>query len=144
MRHQSRPAHFQMLFDLSTASLQEYEKHTGIVLSEHPLAERVRYSDSAKSVTAILQNQLPACSTLGGIHRITKSLSSIVSVLHTLSVRVDLNWVRSQMLLGLFHLSRLFYSHSPSRYQYMPRLLSYSLYVFLSYLRAYFSDVQML
>jgi hypothetical protein len=108
MRHPSRPAHFQMLFDLSAASLQEYEKQTGITLSEHPLAKQVRYSDSAESVTAILQEQLPAGrgrSALLGTDRIMKSLSSIVSILYTLSVSVDLNWVRSKMLIGLFHLS---------------------------------------
>src|SRR5258708_13372321 len=58
IRHQSRQAHFQMLYDLLASSLQEYEEQTGITLSEHPLAEQLRYSDSAESVTAILQNQL--------------------------------------------------------------------------------------
>jgi hypothetical protein len=130
MRHQSRPAHFQTLFNVFATSLQEYEKQTGIVLSKHALAEQLRsYSDSAESVTIILQEQVPACSEFGGTDRITKSLSSVVSVLYTLSVSVDFYWVRSKMLIGLFHLSCLFYSHSPLRSQYMLRLLSYSLYV---------------
>lgn len=103
MLHQSRPAHFQILFDLSTASLQEYEKQTGIALSKHPLAKQLRYSDSAESVIAILQEQLPACSEFGGT-RIAKSLSSVVSVLCALSISVDLYLVRSKMLIGLFHL----------------------------------------
>ena len=104
MRHQSRSADFQLLFNLSAASLQEYEKQTGIALSKHPLAEQLRYSDSAEFVTAVLQEQVPACSEFGGTDRITKSLSSVVSVLYTLSVSVDLNWVRSKLLIGLFHL----------------------------------------
>jgi hypothetical protein len=104
MRHQSRPADFQMLFNLSAASLREYEKQTGIALSKHPLAEQLRYSDSPESVTAILQEQVPAYSEFGGTDRITESLSSVVSVLYTLPVGVDLNWVCSKMLLRLFHL----------------------------------------
>jgi hypothetical protein len=126
MRHQSRPADFRVLFNLSAAS---YEKQTGIALSIHPLAERLRCSDSAESITTILQEQLPACSEFGGTDRIMKSLSSVVSVLYTLSVSADLNWVRSKMLFGLFHLSCLFYSYSLLRHQYVSGLLSYSLYV---------------
>jgi hypothetical protein len=93
-----------MLFNLFAASLQEYEKQTGIPLPKHPLAEKLRYSDSAESVTAILQEQVPARSEFGGTDRISKSLSSVVSVLNTLSVSIDLNWVRSEMLIGLFFL----------------------------------------
>jgi hypothetical protein len=66
MRHQSRPADFQTLFNLTAASLQKYEKQTGVALSEHPLAEQLQYSDSAESVIAILQEQVPACSEYGG------------------------------------------------------------------------------
>ena len=139
MRHYSRPAHFQTLFNLFSASLQEYEVQTGNELSTHPLAKQLRYSDSAESVTAILQKQLPAGSEFGVTDRIRKSLSGVVSVLYTLSVEVNLNWVRSKMLFGLFHLSCLFYSHSALQNQYIPGLLSYSLYVPL--LRAYFSDL---
>jgi hypothetical protein len=102
MHHQSRPAHFQ-LFKLFAASLQEYEKQTGISLSIHPFAERLRRSDSAESVTAILQGQVPVHSEFGGIDRIAKSISSVVSALYTLSVNVDLNWVRSKLFIGLFH-----------------------------------------
>ena len=93
-----------MSFDLFAASLEEYKKQTGVALSEHPLNEQLRYSDSAESVTAILKEQIPACSEIGRTDRITKSLSSVVSVLYTLSFSVDLNWVRSKTLFGLFHL----------------------------------------
>jgi hypothetical protein len=105
MSRQSRPADFQMSFNLFEASLQEYEKQTGIALSKHPLAEQLRCSDSAESVTAVLQEQVPTCtSEFGGTDKITKSLSSIVSVLYTLSVSVDLYWVHSKMPIELFHL----------------------------------------
>ena len=92
-----------MLFNLFAASLEEYEEQTGIVLSKHPLTEQLRYSDSAESVIAILQEQVSACSEFGGTDRVTKSLSSIVSVMCTLSVSSDFNRVRSKMLIGLFH-----------------------------------------
>jgi len=92
-----------MLYNLFAASLQKYEKQTGVALSEHPLAEQLRYSDSAESVTAILQEQVAACSEFGGTDRITKSLSCVVPVLYTLSVSIDLYWVRSKMLIGLFN-----------------------------------------
>ena len=95
MGHQLRPADFQMLFNLSVASLQEYEKQTGVALSKHPLAKQLRYSDSAETVTTILQEQVPAAySEFGGTDRITKSLRSVVSILYTLSASKDLNWVR--------------------------------------------------
>jgi hypothetical protein len=90
----------KMLLNLFSASLHEYEEQTGIALSKYPLA--LRNSDSAESVTAILQEQVP--SVFGVTDRITKSLSSIVSVLYTLSISVDLDWVHSKMLIGLFHL----------------------------------------
>ena len=93
-----------MLINLFVAALQEYEIQTGIALSDHPFAEQLRYNDSAESVNAILQEQVPVSSEFGEIDRITKSLSSVVSVLHTLPVSVDLDGVRSKMLVGLFHL----------------------------------------
>jgi len=102
MLHQSRPAYFQAV-DLFADSLQEYEKQTGISLYNHPLAEQLQYFDSAESVTTILQEQLTACSEFRGTDRITKSLSSVISVLYTLPVSVDL-WVRSKVLIGLFYL----------------------------------------
>jgi hypothetical protein len=92
-----------MLFNLFSASLQEYEEQTGIALSEHPLAEQLQNSDSAESITAILQEQVP--SEFGVTDRISKSLNSVV-VLYTLSITgsVDLIWVRSKIPIGLFHL----------------------------------------
>lgn len=110
MHHPNSEAHLpaadgsQTLFNLFADSFQKYEKQAGITLSKHLLAEQLRYSDSAESVTVILQEQVPACSEFGGTDRITKSLSSVVSVLYTLSISVDLNWVRSKKLFGLYHL----------------------------------------
>ena len=102
MHRQPKQPHFQMLFDLFTASLQECEEQTGIALSKHPLAKQLQYSDSAESVTVVLLEQVPACSESGESYRITKSLSSVISVLYRLSVSVDLYRVRLKMLIGLF------------------------------------------
>ena len=90
--------------DLFVASLQEYEKQTGIALFDHPLAEQLRYYDSAESVATILQEQVPVYSEFGGTDRITKSLSSVVSVLYALSVSFDFYLARSKVLIRLFHL----------------------------------------
>ena len=76
---------------------------TGIALSNHPLVEQLRYPDSAESVTAFLQGKVPACSEFGATDRITKSLSSVVSVLYALPV-FHLYWVSPKVLIGLFHL----------------------------------------
>ena len=93
-----------MSLNLLAASLREYETRTGIALLEHPLAEKLRYSDTPESVTAILQEQVPVYGESGGNNRIVKSFSSVVPVLCTLSVSLDLNWVRSSMPIGFFHL----------------------------------------
>ena len=87
-----------------SASLREYEEKTGIILSEHPVAEQLRYCDSAESVITILQEQVPPCSEFEGADRISKSLSNVVSILYKLPVGVDLYWVRSKILIGLLHL----------------------------------------
>jgi len=90
--------------NLFVASLQEYEKQTGIALFNHPLAEQLRYSYSVESVVVILQEQVPVCSEFGGTDRITKSLCSVVSVLYALPVSFDIYLARSKVLIGLFHL----------------------------------------
>jgi hypothetical protein len=106
MRHQSSPADSQTLFSWFSASVQGYEEQTGIALSKHPLAEKFVHSGSAESVVAILQEQIPkhipTRSEFEGTDRITKSLSSVVSVLYTLSISVDLDWVRSKVLIESF------------------------------------------
>jgi hypothetical protein len=105
MHHPNSEAHLpaadgsQTLFNLFADSFQKYEKQAGITLSKHLLAEQLRYSDSAEAVIAILQEQVPASSEFGVSDSITKSLCNIVSVMYTLSVSPDLNWVRSKMLI---------------------------------------------
>jgi hypothetical protein len=92
-------ANDSQLFNLFNDALQKYENQASITLSEHPLAEQLRYSDSAETIIAILQEQIPASSESGVADRITKSLCSIVPVLYTLSISLYLNWVGSKMLI---------------------------------------------
>jgi hypothetical protein len=72
------------LSNLFESALQEYEKKTGKPLAEHPLAERLEHCDSLESVSDVLQEQARAFNESIN-SRITKSLNSIVSILHTLS-----------------------------------------------------------
>ena len=80
--------------NLYVASLEAYEKQTDIALFNHPLAEQLQNSDSAESVSAILQGQVPICSEFGVTDRITKSLRTVVSVLYALPVGFDIYLAR--------------------------------------------------
>ena len=97
MSDQSGLARFQVLFE---ASLEEYEKQTGITLAKHPLTEKFQHCDSVESVAAIFQEQVPACSEFRGRDRIIKSLNSTISVLCALSVGVNLGLVRPKISMG--------------------------------------------
>jgi hypothetical protein len=92
-----RSAPFQVLFEVS---LQEYEEQTGITLAKHPLAEQLQHCDTVESVTAILQEQVRACSEFRDNVRIMKSLNCVVSNLCTLSAGVNLGLVRPRVLMG--------------------------------------------
>jgi hypothetical protein len=96
MSDHSGSVRFLVLF----GALQEYEKQTDIILDKHPLAKQLQHCDSVESVTAILQEQVHACSKLRGGDRIIKSLNGAVSVLSTLSASVDLGLVRPKVLIG--------------------------------------------
>jgi hypothetical protein len=87
MSDQSGPSHLQVLFE---AALQDYEKQTGIILAEHPLAEQIRDCDSVESVTAVLREQTQAFSEFRGRDKFMKPLKNAVSALHKLSATTDL------------------------------------------------------
>ena len=87
----------QLLFE---DSLLEYEKQTDIALDKHPLAKRLQHCDSVETVSAILEEQVCACSELPGSDRIIKSLNSIVSSLYMPSASVNLDLVRLKVLMG--------------------------------------------
>ena len=69
--------------------MEDYEKMTGIVLSKHPLAEKLQNCDSVESVTAVFHEQTQAFSEFRGGDKVLKLLKNIVSVLHKLSATAD-------------------------------------------------------
>jgi hypothetical protein len=115
MSNQSGPfyLHWKVLFE---AALQDYEKQTGIVLANHPLAQRLQGCDSAKSVNAVLREQTQAFNESRGGDKISKPLENAVLVLHKLSVTADLGQAIGlvRFYLPMWHLTFLtpFYSLS--------------------------------
>ena len=100
MSNQSGPSHlhWQVLFE---AALKDYEKQTGIVLVNHPLAQQLQGCDSAESVNAVLCGQIQAFNESRGGDKILKPLKNVVSVLHKLSATADLG-----QAIGLVRLLR--------------------------------------
>ena len=86
MSDQSGPSRLQVLFEVA---MEDYEKMTGIVLSKHPLAEKLQNCDSVESVTAVFHEQTQAFSEFRGGDKVLKLLKNIVSVLHKLSATAD-------------------------------------------------------
>ena len=81
MSDQSRPSHFQALFE---AAFRNYEKQTGKTLANHPLAEKLQSCRTVESVTAVLREQTEA-SEIRGKDKVLKPLKNVLSVLHGLS-----------------------------------------------------------
>jgi hypothetical protein len=71
--------------------LQDYQNQTGTILANHPLAEKLQYCDSVKSITATLQEKAQEFSRFQGDDgKFIKSLKSVVSVLYMLSASTAL------------------------------------------------------
>jgi hypothetical protein len=87
MSDQPGLSHFQVLFE---SALQDYEKKTGITLTNHPLAERLQTCHSAESVTALLQEQTRALGEFRESDKIMRSLKNVVSVLSKISATAAL------------------------------------------------------
>lgn len=86
MSDQSRPSRLEVLFE---AALQDYQKQTGIVLDNHPLAEKLQNCSTVESVTAVFHEQTQAFSEFRGKDKVLKPLKNTVSVLHKLSAAAD-------------------------------------------------------
>jgi hypothetical protein len=82
MTDQSRPSHFQELFE---AAFLDYERQTGKKLANHPLAERLQSCDSVESVTAVFREQTETSGEIPGKDKVLKPLNNVLSVLHKLS-----------------------------------------------------------
>jgi hypothetical protein len=87
MSDQPGLSHFQVLFE---SALQDYERKTGITLTNHPLAERLQTCHSAESVTALLQEQTRALGEFRESDKIMRSLKNVVSVLSKISATAAL------------------------------------------------------
>lgn len=87
------------------SALQDYERQTGIVLVDHPLAKLLGDCRSVKSVFGVLRERAPAA--FGGDGdggRVAKVLERIVSVLHKLShgvVSGEVTSVRHKTWMGV-------------------------------------------
>ena len=82
MSDQSGSSRLRVLFD---AALEDYKRQTGIELAEHPLAERLRDSNTVESVTAILCEQAQDFEKVKEKDKVLKPLKKFLTVLHRLS-----------------------------------------------------------
>jgi hypothetical protein len=129
MANQSQSSRFQLLFE---SALQDYQIQTGMTLPNHPLAKKLQYYNSVKSVIAELQEQAQAFTEFrGGDAKIVKSLKSVVSVLYTLCTSTALGEAVGLVCpkVSIAHISEtLFCSLSHLQRQYSLPLPSFSLY----------------
>ena len=86
MSDQSRSSSLLVLFE---AALRDYEKQTGIALSEHPLAAQLQDCDTVDSVSAVLRKQIQAFSEFQEKDKIMRPLKNALSVLHKLSAATN-------------------------------------------------------
>ena len=88
--NQSASSHLKVLFE---AALQDYTSQTGIVLAEHPLAERLQECDSVESITVVLHEQTQAFNEFRGKEKIMTLLKNAVSILYKVSAYAKLGEV---------------------------------------------------
>jgi hypothetical protein len=106
MSHPESSLSFQFLLG---KALVDYEKQTGTKLADHPLAQQIETCDSVDSITLVLQEQAQTfCEFRGDDGKITKSLKSVVHVLHALSTSTALGEgiglvVRTKTLIRMTH-----------------------------------------
>jgi hypothetical protein len=90
MPDQSGSARFRERFD---SALLAYQKTTGLILAEHPLAVQVQSCHCVESITTLLKDEARAFSSfsnLQGSDNVIKSIESTVSILSTLSATASL------------------------------------------------------
>ncbi len=115
MDEQSRSARFHVLFE---PALQAYERKTGIILAEHPLAAQLQSCHSIESTTTLLLGEVRAFCEFGGRDRIIKSIKNIASILSTLfstaafGEAIDL--VRQKALMACSMALTVFFTVAPT------------------------------
>jgi len=76
MAEQSGPTRFRGLFE---SALQAYEKKTGVILAQHPLAIQLQSCHSVEFVTTVLLDQAQIFSQFRG-DRVFKSIKNTLSI----------------------------------------------------------------
>ena len=101
MSDQSGSSSFKSLLE---SALHDYEKQTGILLANHPLARQLQNCQSTDSITSLLQEQARALSEFRGSDKIMKALKSVVSALSKVSAIAtlgqDIGMVSPRPLIG--------------------------------------------
>ena len=132
MAHQSESACFRALFE---PALQAYERMTGVLLVQHPLAVKLQTCDSVEAITGLLQDQAQPFSHLQGSDKIMKSLKTTVSILSKLSSADSpadtFGLVRQQELVE-YHIFDCSSRRSPPQKRYKLVSLFYLTYVTFS------------
>jgi hypothetical protein len=113
----SQSSRFQALFE---SALQDYQRQTGTILADHPLAVQLQNCDSVDSVTTLLQEQARTFSEFRGSDgKIMKSLKRVVAVLYTLSASTALGeaigLVRWKLLIDVSTSLMLYPTAIPTR-----------------------------
>ena len=110
MGDQPGPSRLRAIFE---AALRDYGSQTGIVLANHPLAEKLQNCNSVESVIAVLHEQTQDFSDFRGRDKVLKLLKNAVSVFHKLSSTADLGQaiglVRPLAVIACF----AFFDHIP-------------------------------
>ena len=116
MAHQSESACFRALFE---PALQAYERMTGVLLVQHPLAVKLQTCDSVEAITGLLQDQAQPFSHLQGSDKIMNSLKTTVSILSKLSSAASLpdafGLVRHKMFMTCLTSLNFIHRHSRLR-----------------------------
>jgi hypothetical protein len=136
MSDHSASSHLKALFE---AALQDYTRQTGIVLAEHPLAERLQECDSVESISVVLHEQTQAFNEFRGKEKIMTLLKNAVSMLYKLSACAKLGEVigvvHLKALMGSFiHLTLIPQKFSPAEAIHSGLAILLSVFAFLSFL----------
>jgi hypothetical protein len=105
-------SNFNVIFD---AALANYREHTGVDLSQYPLADKLQNCQSADAILELLQEKVNEFKEFrNGNHKLINYLRPVVQVLHAFSV---LDNVARLHLPTLDHFLTYFTSHVQAQFQ---------------------------
>jgi hypothetical protein len=103
-------SNFNVIFD---AALTNYREHTGVDLSQYPLAEKLQNCQSADAILELLQEKVKDFKDFrSGNHKLVNCLRPVVQVLHTFSGVLD-------------NVARFRFQHQITFLLYFPRPVSF-------------------